>query len=340
MTWNNLIKKYGPESGAFLQTLEWGAFQTTIGRTVFYIASANGQVQTLDLKQAEQAQKIDGLALAIFMPISFGKKFLYIPRGPIGNNAEEIIELATKIARQEKAIFVKIEPITQIQNSKFKIQNSFTLQPEKTVILDLTKTSVELLAAMHTKTRYNIALARRHNVRVERWNNSEIATSSRQGEMPRNDMFNQWFKLMDVTARRDDFHAHPKNYYQELLNINGEMKTALWLAFDGDDLLAGNLMGYFNHTATYLHGASSNTKRNLMAPFLLHWEIILDAQTNGFTAYDFWGVDEKKWPGITRFKRNFGNEKTLHEVAYPKAMDIPINRFWHFLYCLTRTLKH
>jgi len=38
MQWNDLVKSEGSESGAFLQTLEWGAFQASIGRTVFYIA--------------------------------------------------------------------------------------------------------------------------------------------------------------------------------------------------------------------------------------------------------------------------------------------------------------
>ena len=357
MQWNDLVKSEGSESGAFLQTLEWGAFQASIGRTVFYIASANGQPQLIAEAETRQAENIDGLALAILMPISFNKKFLYIPRGPIGENTEPLIELAIKIAREQKAIFVKIE--STIENRKLKIENrkSFGLQPEKTVILDLTKDAKDLLAAMHTKTRYNIALARRHNVRITKIDPStmplfeslraplfEPEPQSRRQSLERQDdvarQFDQWFHLMSMTARRDGFHAHEKEYYKKLLNINSNFKTALWLAFDGEDLLAGNLTGYFNNTVTYLHGASSNTKRNLMAPFLLHWEIILDAQKNGFTAYDFWGIDSKKWPGLSRFKQNFGNESTLREVSYPKAIDIPLNKFWHFLYKLKKTLIH
>ena len=326
--WNEFIKTHGPKSGAFLQSLEWAHFQSQTGRTVFYIASIGGEVKAFleppPSPSPQGGEKIlDRLALAILMPISFGKKFLYVPRGPIGENGENIITLAAKMAAENKAIFLKVDPIKE---SGIRNQESSSIQPRQTVILDLTKSVQELLTSMHTKTRYNIALARRHNVRIEKASTDE--------------QFNLWFLLMSATARRDGFHAHPKEYYKKLLEINGEMKTALWLAFDGDDLLAGNLTGYFNNTVTYLHGASNNTKRNLMAPFLLHWEIILDAQKNGYTAYDFWGIDEKKWPGITRFKQNFGNASTLREISYPKAFDIPLNKFWHFLYNVKRTLKH
>jgi len=62
-----------------------------------------------------------------------------------------------------------------------------------------------------------------------------------------------------------------------------------------------------------MFGASSDEYKNLMAPYLLHWEIIQEARELGFEKYDFFGVapdDDPKhaWAGVTRFKKQFGGE--------------------------------
>jgi lipid II:glycine glycyltransferase (peptidoglycan interpeptide bridge formation enzyme) len=49
-----------------------------------------------------------------------------------------------------------------------------------------------------------------------------------------------------------------------------------------------------------------------MAPHLLQWQAMLDAQKKGCRQYDFWGAapaeatgKEASWGGITRFKQGF-----------------------------------
>jgi lipid II:glycine glycyltransferase (peptidoglycan interpeptide bridge formation enzyme) len=99
-------------------------------------------------------------------------------------------------------------------------------------------------------------------------------------------------------------------------------------------------MIYFGDTATYLHGASSRERRELMAPHLLHWTAMMDAKSWGFRTYDFWGVapegvEGHSWAGITRFKRGFGGKY----VAYPGTYDVPVDRFWYGLYAATQKLR-
>ena len=72
-----------------------------------------------------------------------------------------------------------------------------------------------------------------------------------------------------------------------------------------------------------------------MATYILHWEIIKYAKENGFNEYDFWGIDEKKWPGVTRFKKGFGGR----EVEYAGSYDYVFQPFWYKLYNLYRKLK-
>jgi len=79
---------------------------------------------------------------------------------------------------------------------------------------------------------------------------------------------------------------------------------------------------------TYLHGSSSSESRNLMAPFILHWDAIQSAKAEGFKTYDFWGCNPERhdafdfrprWEGITRFKLGWGSER----VSLVGTFDLP-----------------
>jgi len=50
--------------------------------------------------------------------------------------------------------------------------------------------------------------------------------------------------------------------------------------------------------------------------------------------YDFWGIDEEKWPGVTRFKKGFNGRETI----YPGAYDLVFQPLWYKVYKLTRKI--
>ena len=72
-----------------------------------------------------------------------------------------------------------------------------------------------------------------------------------------------------------------------------------------------------------------------MAPYLLHWEALKEAKKRGCQFYDFWGIDHKRWPGLTRFKNSFGGEI----ISYPGSFDFVISSKWYFLYQLGKLIK-
>ena len=92
------------------------------------------------------------------------------------------------------------------------------------------------------------------------------------------------------------------------------------------------MINFYGDTATYLHGASSRKNKELMAPHLLHWRIIQEAKKRGLGQYDFGGIDEKKWPGVTRFKIGFGGSV----VEYPPSVDIIYKPILYKIYRLAR----
>lgn len=173
------------------------------------------------------------------------------------------------------------------------------VQPPDTVVIDLRTDADELLAAMHRKNRYNIRLAERKGVEVERADASSVDV---------------WYELYRQTAKRDRIAIHSRAYYARLFELpatDDAPSLRLYLARHGPDVLAGIIVVRYRGAATYLYGASSNEKRNLMPNYALQWRAMLDARADGCRWYDLFGVpptDDPSHPmhGLYRFKRGFG----------------------------------
>ncbi|MBU4421649.1 aminoacyltransferase [Candidatus Parcubacteria bacterium] len=246
--------------------------------------------------------------LIIKMPFALGLSFLYSPKGKC-QQLEEI----RKIAKKEKAFFYRIEPQEKPNKRFLQFRDK---EPKCTQILDLSKSEKELLAGMKQKARYNIRLAEKKGIKILTPPNLPLH-KRRNGEG-----FEEFYSLLLQTSERQNIKLHQKDYYQKLVAFN-----KIFIAYYNNEPIAGAMVNFYENTATYLHGGSSDEHKDLMAPYLLHWEIIKYAKSQNLKYYDWWGVDEKKWPGITRFKKGFGGE----EICAPGTFDLPINKL---LYCI------
>lgn len=289
---------------SFLNTTFWEEFQKSVGRKTFRFRND---------------------VYAVKMELPFNKSFLYSP----SPNAPEFLDEIKKTAKQENAIFFKWEPMVpaereipiikkqdtnKLQDSNFKKSNK-ALQPQKTVIVDLNKSEDVLMQSMHKKWRYNIRLAQRKGIEI-----SECKNKTTEG-------FEQFWALLEATAEREGFATHPKEYYKELFKLE---QVKLFHANFENKHPAFAVVLFHAKRATYLHGASDYKYRKYMAPHLLHAEIMRYAKEKQFSEYDLWGIDEKKWPGVTRFKRGFGGK----EVEYIGSFDLPLQKLWYGLYRL------
>jgi len=72
-----------------------------------------------------------------------------------------------------------------------------------------------------------------------------------------------------------------------------------------------------------------------MAPYLLQWTAIGAARDAGLRYYDFHGIDEKKWPGVTRFKLGFGGRR----VEYAGTWDLVFRPAAYRAYVWLRKIK-
>lgn len=290
---------------SFLQSSNWLEFQKSLGRKVWQIDSVG----------------------IIKHNLPFGKSYLYAPRlrfSSFGGQArcEDWINRIKQIAKKEKAIFLKLEFEDDVDEKLLKnFRKSPNIQPKKTLILDITKSEQELLNQMHYKTRYNIKLADKKGISVKRDKSK----------------FEDFWQLIQETSKRDGFRPHLKEYYRGILEIpEVELFSAEYPASGAskNKIIAANIMVFYDKQAIYLHGASDYEHRNLMAPHLLQWEQIKEAKKRGCIEYDFWGIDEKKWLGVTRFKKGFEGK----EIAYPGAYDLVFQPIWYKIYQIAKRI--
>ena len=309
--WNEDVLRKG---GGFLQAWEWGEFQRSLGREVVRMRNDEG-----------------AMLQAVRMSLPMGKSYWYVPKGPLEGSSEGAFD---------DGIFVRFEP-SSVPERGVKVA---PVQPSETMILDLDRPEDELLAGMHEKTRYNIRLAEKKGVRIM------PGSGSRDG-------FETFWNLVKETSERAGIKSHDPEHYRKMLEVlsgkteetSDKAVAKLMFAEHDGKVLAGILLIRFGDTVTYLHGASSRDRRELMAPHLLHWEAIKEAKSWGVKRYDFWGVapmesrdgklkmkDPKHpWSGITRFKKGFGGEY----IEYPGAFDLPRSLFWYKLYSVVRKIR-
>ncbi len=204
------------------------------------------------------------------------------------------------------------------------------IQPPDSVILNINRPDEELLAGMHKKWRYNIGLAEKKGVLVE-----EASP----------DRLSEWYELYRITGERDRIALHPESYYRRLFDLAREGQPGtpdirLWTASQGGELLAGIVTSFCGNRATYLYGASSNSKRNLMPSYLLQWRAMTAARDAGCGEYDFFGIPPADDPGhpmhgLYRFKVNFGGEV----VHYHGCWDRVYGRLFYLLYGVAEKLR-
>jgi lipid II:glycine glycyltransferase (peptidoglycan interpeptide bridge formation enzyme) len=306
--WDSFVAAQ-PQS-QFAQSLAWGGFQAGFGHKPWYLAAVEeGQI----------------LAAAKFIkkPLFFGWSYFYCDRGPVFQNNlwhEEAGKLLfrefQKIAMSERAIFLRFDPVFDLSQAKLSLEKTIDIQPKKTAILDLSLSEEELLGKMHQKTRYNIRLAQKKGVEIK----------NGKGD------FEIFWQLMEATKDRDGFRLHSKSYYQKMLELDFVRLHTAWFA---GKMIAGVVVVSYGDMATYVHGASSNEQREVMAPYLLQWTAMLEAKAHGLKHYDLYGVDENKWPGVTRFKMGFN--PCLFE--YPGTYDLVYKKASYAVYGVLRMIR-
>jgi len=243
----------------------------------------------------------------------------YCPRGPVvdmtdKDKLEATLREIEKLARQRKAILLKIDPDIPISNETVvkllkdvgfkqvdKGKNFEGVQPKFVFRLDITPDEDTLLANMHQKTRYNIRLAMKKGVTVRLGTREDLP---------------KFYEVLKETAERDKFLIRAYSYFEDLYDtLVPAGYGQLFIAEYQNKIIAGTFAFITGDKAWYIYGASSNSHRNVMPNYLIQWEMIRWAKANGCTLYDFRGVsgdlsEDNPLYGLYKFKKGFNGQFT------------------------------
>ncbi|MDE5974627.1 MAG: peptidoglycan bridge formation glycyltransferase FemA/FemB family protein [Eubacterium sp.] len=239
---------------------------------------------------------------------------MYAPRGFIcdSNNKEaleKLTEEVKKTAKKYNAFIFRMDSDIPDSNNNFKEMmkslgyklktESPTIQPQFVYRLDIkNKTQEELLKSFRSKTRYNINLAIRKNVKVREAQKSDIPI---------------FHKILKHTAKRDKFYVHDISYYERIIDNFGPNNAKIFIAEYENEPIAAAMCIFYGNKTWYLYGGSTDKYRNYMPTYLLQWTMIKWAIEKNCDIYDFGGVSGYKnennpMYGVYRFKKGFNGE--------------------------------
>jgi len=305
-----LLTKRNLVSG-FHQSFDWAKFKNEDGWGTYKIGVFD-----------KNTDELVGGAVLFQFSFSNGTDFLYIPDGPVLNYSDDEILIeqwnVLRAAMQEiidvsdksKTTHFRVEP--RIQEIPIFIDVAFkkaplNLQPKFTQVIDLTLDEGSILAQMKQKGRYNVRLAEKKGVKV-------VDVPINEGSIK------EFFILYDKTFSRKGLAKKDLRFFENLMNSCKSI-AKLYFALNGEKRLATEFVIHYGDRATYLYGASLDEDRELMAPYLMHWEVMKEAKKLGMKEYDLWGIappsaEGHDWKGITEFKKKLGGKTVSLIGAY------------------------
>ena len=315
-----------------LQSWAWGEFKSRAGWSAarFLFEQGGRTVAAASVLQSRLPH----------LPITM----LYVPKGPAldwtnADLAGRVLAELERLARRRQALFIKIDPdlyyagaapsfsprpACALEAARLLTARGWRFSDEQfqfrnTMLLDLTRSEDDLLAAMEERARHNIGLAEQSAVAIRPGSSADLGL---------------FYRLYAETAQREGLTIHPPGYYRDAWGrfLDDGLAHMLLAEVDGA-VAAGLILFAFGATAWTMYGASTPKARELAPNYLLQWEAIRLAQSLGCTLYDLWGAPERldesdpMW-GAVRFKLGLGGKLARGLGAW----DYPANRLGYRLY--------
>src|SRR5258706_5456221 len=197
------------EDGHILQSADWGHLKSAFGWS--------SQIVAVD----DSAGHIVAGANMLFRRLPFRLGTMsYIPAGPLFFNGDPahpanrlLWQAGDAAARSKRAIFTKVEPCNwdrprpdlsaHLEQAGLH-PSPQSVQPPRTIVIDLTPDEDSILKRMNQSTRYKAKLGPKKEIDVREGTSADVAS------------FNA---LIAVTGKRDAFGVHSPEYYQTAFDL-------------------------------------------------------------------------------------------------------------------------
>lgn len=308
------------------------------------------------------ADKRDGDFLVVRAPLSADADYAYVPFGPeLAPGPDDMGRFLEQLSRElqpllgRRCAFIRWdlpwEAVHARDSANFEQDGEWRGPPAKhlrelrmnigtvdrnlwkaprdllapdTVVIDLRDPEDVLLSRMHPKTRYNVRLSARRGVVVEEGGLADLR---------------DWYEVYLETTARHGIEPMPLAHAEAMLQERADDTasaaiTRLLLARHDGRLLAGMLLALTPTRASYLHGASTRSNRELMGSYALQWGAIRAAKAYGCREYDLLGAAPRAdaahpLAGVHRFKSGFGGRLLHREGCWDFPFDDETYRSWH-----------
>ncbi len=315
--WDEFVKQQ--PTAHVLQLGGWGELKRKHG----------WQVERVALVRTENEIVAGAQLLFRKLPLGLGS-MAYLPMGPYVTDESQWEPLWDAIERRaikfRGSAFLKWEPGIyrdghQPDFTRWKFRPSpQTIQPPRTIIMDITGTDDAIMARMNQGTRRKVRQSLKNDIRYFEGSHGDVVAFT---------------EMMQSTGDRNAFGVHTPGYYQLAYSLFAEDadNAVLIMAEHEGDPLAGIMVFAVGSTAWYLYGASTSLKRNLMATYGVQWKAIEWARARGCNYYDMWGIpdaDESTleaefqqrsdglW-GVYGFKRGWGGDVVRSAGAWDRV---------------------
>ncbi len=308
--WDDSVHQLG---GGILQSSAWAKFQQTCGRRGW-------------------RDQGDGWLWQAFGRKSRGISYLMAPYGPIiNNNAAKALDSIVRAGRARGVDFVRLEPIGEIGQEAIKQFGGrpiHALEPEATLILDLTQPEEVIKSGLSSSHRNRVNTATKRGLEVKA---SDDPAS-----------IEIFLRLMHDTARHAQITNFPDWYYRKMAEILIPLGVAkFYIAYGEGKPVSCSLIYDWGGCRYYAHtGNDQALNRHYKASVYSVWTMILEAKAAGLERFDFWGIapndnPNHPWAGITAFKKAFGGEE-VHTLG---TWDIPVKKTKYGIYSAYRRLR-
>jgi peptidoglycan pentaglycine glycine transferase (the first glycine) len=271
-----------------------------------------------------EQDELAGGAQVLFRYVPTVGRLAFISQGPLVSGerrdvAEAVVQGLDQFARERRIARLRIinysaDAFWAPLLSRFGFcRSGYRWAARGTLLIRCDREDDAILAGMKSTCRHNIRLAYRKGVCVKVAGEDDIG---------------KFHQLLEHTARRQKFAIFPLDYFQDTWRrFAPKNKLRIFLAYAGDEPLAGVIATVVGDRVFYGWGGLSPNQANLMANYATHWEAIRWARSLGCKFYDLAGGAGGDG-GVDQFKSRWGGEPT----AYPDAFD----KYYGFLSGLRR----
>lgn len=267
-------------------------------------------------------------ALAVLESTPLGR-YLFCPYGPTLSSRCDLknaLQALSKLAREQKAFFIRIEPTLWLEYMEFMklgCKKSHDLDPAHTWVLDLTQSEEKIFADMEKEKGRLWRNCYKRGIVVRKTNSSEeigILTT-----------------MLGEVGNKNHFIP------QKEVHLSNQMKAGfatLYVAELNTIPIAAALIYDCDGVRYYAHAAADYEHRKLAAGAILLVQMIIDAKRAGMQRFDFWGITtstdkDHPWYGFTQYKKSFGGE----QLDYAGTWDLPIKRGQYCIYKIIRKMN-